>query len=878
MPQIKGLAEDRARSIAQAITTPLAQRTATTEVLSLPDKPIHDGSGNHQLSCVDNLVALCTFDPDNNSNQPGGTMTRTSNPVRYYRRLVTTTAIAALAATAMLPGTAAAAEDAAAENTQAHSNEILVSARKQNETTLDVPIAVSAFSADAIDDKLATGIADLAEFTPGFQMQQSFGRGFDRPIIRGASNIIQAEGKVGIFLDGAPYLGDFSSLDLAAVERVEVIKGPQSAVFGRGTLSGAINVVLKRPGNEFEGKFSGTVGNYSRRELSGFISTPITEGIGLQLGAKFFDIDGQFKNKAVPGERLGDQSTQQFTAGIFLDPTADISASARWMHQRDDDSLFAIGLQPASENNCYLDTRPYYCGDVSQPQEFGLNSDDLQRAGILRNADRFIGDINWDIAGSGYEFTFQAGYSDLKEIVGTDQSYDDRDFFLLGSPAVCEFYAAYGYIANARCAQSAFNTTDGTRRKTQTYEARISSPQGDRLRWRLGAFTSYDRKRASTEWLEASELGLDLLADTVTVRNKSVFGGIDFDVNDTVTIGAELRHQVDKVRNTTPSYVAGDIFSDEYLASLSNPDPEQVVGVAGERKAKFKATLPRFTVNWRPTNDLSFYAQYSVGNTPGGFNQVDAPQSTYEEERLTNYEVGVKTNRWGFDYLNLSAFWQDYKDQVLTNTYTTETAINSYRANIGKTRIRGVELEGAFPIVGPALKLQFNYTYLDAEIRRGIEADKALLLLGTDCKVGTSTNLDLPGCREAASIAGNTAPLVSKHSGAVGLRSEVDVSSRFTGFAGADLIYRSSFYDVLNLAGSGNSTRVNVQAGLEDDNGLKITVWARNLFDDKTPVGVLRYIDRGPGVAKAPTGDSSRAFAITPPRKPEFGLTVTQTF
>ena len=797
-------------------------------------------------------------------------MRRTCNPWRKNQFL--------LATSALIASMPVAAYAETTDNLEQSGGDIVVTARKQNETALEVPIAVSAFSEAAIQDRMATGISDIAEFTPGFQMQQSFGRGFDRPIIRGASNILQAEGKVGIFLNGAPFLGDFSSLDLAAVEQIEVIKGPQSAVFGRGTLSGAVNVILKRPGDKLEGKVTATMGSYSRREVSGFISAPVTEGVGVQFGAKYYDIDGQFKNTAVAGERLGDQNTVQYTAGIFLDPTSDISASVRWMHQRDKDGMYAIALQPASANNCFLSTRPYYCGTATLPDSYGINSDKLQYPGIYRNADRFIGDVNWDIASSGYNFSFQTGYSDLKQIMGTDQTYDDREFYGLGSPAVCELYAQYGYISNALCSQSGFNTTDATRRKTQTYELRLSSPGTDRLRWRIGGFMSHDRLRSLSEWVEASEFGLDILPDTVTVKNKAIFGGIDYDVIDTVTIGVELRHQIDKVINTTPSYRAGDVLSADYLAGLSNPDPDQIVGVAGERKATFKATLPRITVNWRPTNDLSFYAQFSKGNAPGGFNQIGAPQETYEEEELTNYEVGLKTTRWGFSYLNLSAFWQDYSNQVLTNTYLNGATPNSYRANIGSTRIRGIELEGARSIIGRALRLQFNYTFLDAEIRTGIEADKALLELGTACKVGTKTNLDLPGCREAASIAGNTPPMVSKHTGAVGLRSELPISDSINFFSGADLIYRSKFYDVLNLVDTGNSTRVNLQAGIETEGGLRVMFYARNLFDDKTPVGILRYVDLGTGVARAPTGDSSRAFAITPPRKPEFGLTLSQTF
>ncbi|RYY27040.1 MAG: hypothetical protein EOP62_07700 [Sphingomonadales bacterium] len=784
------------------------------------------------------------------------------------------------AALAAFAGPAFAQTAPAATETTAQDDEseggILVTARKRAETALDVPIAVSAFNSVAIQDRLVQSVAELAQFTPGFQMQEAFGRSGDRPVMRGASNILVSDGKVGIYLNGAPYLGDFSSLELANVERVEVIKGPQSAVFGRGSLSGAVNVVLKRPGERIEGTVSATYGNYNRREFSASLSVPITPWLGVQGGVKLFDIDGQYKNTAIVGERLGNQNSNQYTAGIFLDPSSDISASARWLHQTDDDGPYAIALQPSTRNNCYLSTRPYYCGPVSTPTSFALNTDKIQRSGLYRNADRFISEASWDIAGSGYELSFQTSHSNQTTVTGADQSFDGREFLLLGSVFVCTNFVPIG---NQKCTQSGFNTTEGLQRTTQTNEVRITSPSTDRVRWRIGAFTSVDRITPMKEYLEASELGLDLLGDRKRVQNKAIFGGVDFDVTDNFTLGAELRHQVDKVSATTLSYRAGDVFPASYFVGLTLPNPNQIVGVPRVRATTFKATLPRFTANWRIDRELSFYAQYSQGNSPGGFNPVTAPSSTFKEEKLTNYEIGFKTSRFGFDYLNLSAFVQNYNDQVLTNTYTTATAIDSYSVNIGRTRIRGLELEGALPIVRNMLRLQFNYTFLDAEIREGIEPEQAILLRGTACKTGTVTNLDLAGCRAAASIAGNRPPLVSKHMGSVGLRFNQEVSSGWDVFAGADVIYRSSFYDqVMNLAESGNSTRLNLQIGVHDAHGLRFTLYGKNVLNDKTPVGILRYVDLGAGVAKAPSGDSARAFAITPPRKPEFGLIVSKTF
>jgi iron complex outermembrane receptor protein len=767
----------------------------------------------------------------------------------------------------------------AAEQSGASSNDhsdaaIIVTARKRQETILDVPIAISAFNSASMQDRLVQDVSDIADFTPGFQINESFGRDSDRPVMRGASNILFSDGKVGVFVDGIPYFGDFSSLDVDNAARVEVIKGPQSAVFGRGTLSGAINVIMKRPTNEIEGRVSATYGNYNRTEFSGSLSGPIANGIGFQIGGKYFDIDGQYKNLAVPGERLGDQNTKQLTGALFFDPTPDISASVRWFHQEDDDGHFAIALQPSTFNNCFQSTRSYYCGTVKAPTEFAINTDRLTRPGLARNADRFLGDLAWDIAGSGYEASFQVGYSDVKEVIGVDQTYDGRFYeFLPRDLCGTGFYA----LSNQDCSKSSFEPTNGTHRKTQTYEWRLSSPSEDRLRWRVGLFHSADTLHGLTEYLELNEVGPEVLDDTRKVKNMAYFGGLDFDVTSAITVSAELRHQIDKVRSITPTYRVGDVFSDAYLNTVIFPNQNAIVGTAANRSATFKATLPRFMVNWKLDRSTSLYAQYSQGNSPGGFNKITAPNPVYYEEQLINYEVGIKTTRLGFDYLNISAFWQSYNKQVLTNTFVANNTVDSYSVNIGKTRIRGLELDGQLPLVGKILKLQFNYSYLDADILRGIDSEKAIQLLGRGCKPASSINLDLPGCRDAASIAGNTPPLVSKHTGSAGLRFRHEAGNGWEIFSGADLIYRSSWYDqVLNLARSGASTKVNLQLGAENDKGMRVAIFARNIFGDETPTGILRYLDVP--APRTPTGDYARGFGVSPARKPEFGLTVSQTF
>ncbi len=790
---------------------------------------------------------------------------------KLHRGRATKLALSAGAALSILASAApAAAADAAVD-------ELVVTARKTEESLKDIPIAVTAMSAESMERRLVQDLRDVAQFTPGFQINEAFGRNGDRPVIRGASNILASEGKVGVFVDGIPFFGNFSALDLENAQRVEIIRGPQSAVFGRGTLSGAINIVQRRPTDQLRMRIRGAYGSYNRFELGGFASGPLAgDWLKGDIGFKVFQQDGMFDNTAVPGTTIGGQKSKQISAGLYIDPHPDVSISAHYLYTEDDDEHYAVSLQPASANNCFLTTRPYYCGEVQKPKSFAINTDRLLRPGLYREGKRGFLQGTWDIGGSGFVLSYQGGASEIYTVSGIDQSYDARDFFVLG--ASCLFVPA----GNQTCSRSAFNTTDASRRKAYTNEVRLTSPADKAVRVRVGVFQGRDRTTPLPEYLESTEVGLDPLLDETRVNNLAYFGGVDWDITPTLTLGLEMRHQRDKVKATTLSYVASQYFSTAFLATLRGPNPNQVIGVPATRNATFEATLPRATLTWKPTPLDTVYAQYAEGNSPGGFNPADAPQTTFDEERLKNYEVGFKTSRLGFDYVSLSLFRQKYDGQVLTNTYQTPTLISSYKANLGETTIKGLEFEAQRRLFSPAWRAQASYTYLDAEITKGVEPEQAVLLLGLACKQGTTatTNLALPGCLAAASIVGKRPPLVSQHLLSAGLHYDGEpMVGGWSPFGGVDVVYRSSFFDqVMNLAETGGSTKVNLQLGLHDDNGGRIMIWGKNVLNDDTPEGILRYVDLAIGSPRSPSRDSARAFAITPARKAEYGITVSKAF
>jgi len=150
--------------------------------------------------------------------------------------------------------------------------EIVVSARKVDESIQDVPLAITALSSEKIERAGIQDLSDVAAFTPGLSFFSPIGEFLPTPIIRGiAQTDIFGETNVGVYVDGVYVAGreglNFNFLDL---ERIETVKGPQSALYGRNSFSGAINYVTKRAPETFEVKTDGTVGSDDR--LAGQIS------------------------------------------------------------------------------------------------------------------------------------------------------------------------------------------------------------------------------------------------------------------------------------------------------------------------------------------------------------------------------------------------------------------------------------------------------------------------------------------------------------------------------------------------------------------------------------------------------------------------------
>jgi iron complex outermembrane receptor protein len=253
--------------------------------------------------------------------------------------------------------------------------EVVVTARRTEEKLQDVPLSVSVFSAAQLQSLDITDQVRLAEFTPGLQFtdyaQGRTTRGAYRSLIfRGldlSNNTgVQAAGLV--FVDGAPVVsGDFLISD--AIDRIEVLKGPQNVYFGRSTFSGAINYVTRNPGNDFKGSVEAETGNYDDYKINAHGEGPVVPGkLTFALDAESDTIQGQYSDYAQPDIKFGGLGTKSIATTLYATPVEALSIKTYLNFFTYDDAHGAVGFLPSTLANCNPGGQPggdfYQCGIV----------------------------------------------------------------------------------------------------------------------------------------------------------------------------------------------------------------------------------------------------------------------------------------------------------------------------------------------------------------------------------------------------------------------------------------------------------------------------------------------------------------------------------
>jgi iron complex outermembrane receptor protein len=577
--------------------------------------------------------------------------------------------------------------------------EIVVTARKREENLQNVPDSITAFTATKIVDAGIEHIADFLALTPNltFQDGSAFYPGFFNLSMRGIGNAQDGWPSVAYIVDGVPAdsLDSINSGSLEDIERIEVLRGPQSALYGAGAIAGAINVITKQPTNEWESKARLSYGNGDDRQAAATVSGPlIRDTLLFRVTATWRDNDGLFTSPS-NGLDLGFQQQKEVRTVLLIKPTDALQIDLRARYDKEHDGTSYEDIVPsiasADDFNPVYDARRGFAGSL-----------DREFANLSARVKYDFSDFSL-ISVSGFSHVDQSSFSSF--------CYDDPSDPLYPGPgggAQCLFGAAYG--KNAVAGEPVDEYTDGPHNiRTITEDLRLASSGDGPLTWTVGASGMWRRV------VEASAAGLILAPDETQF---SIFQTWDVKRDRWWGLYGQLSAKVTRKVELTLAgrYDDTNVFNNTYTdGTLATPVPVRLAdGTLVDTVANpTKAFQPKGQVSYHFTDDVMSYLTISKGFRAGFF----ASGEYAVPEHTVNYEIGLKSS-W-LDHrmtANASAFYIDYSNQQFQTFSNTAPFISV--TNIPKTKIKGLEYESAL-LVSSHLTLGAGLGYLDARVDDG---------------------------------------------------------------------------------------------------------------------------------------------------------------
>ncbi|MEO8444554.1 MAG: TonB-dependent receptor, partial [Gammaproteobacteria bacterium] len=812
--------------------------------------------------------------------------------------------------------------------------EIVVTARKRVESLQDVPLSVAAFTSAELQSRGLNSDYDVANFTIGFRTLAQTGRDIDRPIIRGmGAPASRGEPNASYFIDGTFVSGSIATATTSAVERVEVLRGPQSAVFGRATFSGAVNYVTRKPTDTFEGQVNTRAGTSDDYSAGGWASGPlIDDKLLFVVSGNWSKYGGQWRNQLEPGQagyekdstlpfrqfllnppqdgdhsRLGAEETTDVLGKLVWRPAEGSEVNVKYGYTKGEDTHFPSLI--ATELNCYLPvpgtegepwyntSTGWYCGEFHAEGKVNrINLPDFRNGVTYVLANTFPNPQDF-VVPPVEPGTFRVQnrvlleyIQDVGDLTVTSRaSWNRDDFQQVFDLDHTETRAVWGlfHFDNRRVIED------------RSAELRLDTPGELPVRGSLGVYW-YDQDRENRQRSYPGP-GVVFGAGTTTaafppstfiaIRNEAAYGSIDWDFADRWTLTLEGRYAKDS--------------KDLSGGALVGPDLPPVVGL------DFDSFTPRATVRFKPSDDLTLYVLAAKGNKPGDLNTeffrsgidpdavkaglngctprpeslpalvtpcLDEPLAIVKEEEQWTYEVGAKAS-WldGRLTTNLAVYHIDWKNQGLFTTVSIlQTAgtflTTSVIRNAGESRVDGLELETSLRVTD-RLSLSANYGYTDSRYVKGM--DPVLEELTGD-----------------GSLNGKKVPSVPRHTLILGAFATAPITDGADAFINVDYAYNSKRYTAANnFSWLGDDLTVNLRAGVQLSSWT-FTAYVRNLTDDDTPLAALDFVNFGtvdvnyavnsdgniPATADADHDRDPRMFSINPKRGRDVGLEVQYRF
>lgn len=554
--------------------------------------------------------------------------------------------------------------------------EIIVTAQKREESLQDAPIAITAFSAREIENQRVTNVMHLLNKVPSLNLAPWAGsRVTPNLFIRGMGNLnTQSTNDMatGIYIDGVPVgRGIGLANDIADLERVEVLRGPQGTLWGRNTTAGAINFVTRRPESEFGGKVQLTAGSFEERTGRASVNVPITDGLYARVGYMRTENDGWVDNHTNLPDQINFNEDREKEAVKFA-----------LRYEASDTVTVDYGF-----DNSEMEYGNHFYQIVEGPFAVPGRQEDATTRWGMKPSDTEVGGHNLTL-------TWDLGDVTLKSIT----AYRDLDSSI-----------------NMNFAD-AFTQDRGMEQDQLSQELQLIGEACDGcIKYVTGLFYIEEEAEEFLSSVFGGGARYDYWTLEAEAQSVAAFGQVTWTpqiLEERLDLTFGLRYTEDS-REATKHYVRPDLTP-------------AIRGLVVEGDRDFDSLDPMVTVAYAFSDDLNGYVKYSTGYRAGGFNAQSTPAyfgPGYDQEEVKAWEAGVKSelldNRLR---LNAAVFRNKYEDLQVDQARTPPVFVDTL--NAGSATIKGFEVE-ATAVLSDALSFNLFYSRLDAEydsyIDNGVE-------------------------------------------------------------------------------------------------------------------------------------------------------------
>ena len=701
--------------------------------------------------------------------------------------------------------------------------EVVVTATKRSVALQDLAGSANVLGADKLGPGGIQEVRDMQVDIPNLSLGDQFG--FARVFMRGigmTSIDIGGEGAVAFLQDGAIVPRPAAQLmGMFDLDQVEVLRGPQGTLYGRGATAGAINMVTAKPGKELGGYLSVTAGNYSLAQFKGAIDVPMGDALSMRLAGSLDSRDG-YGNNIFTGSDINDRDASAYRATFVYDAGGSLTATLSAQYYEEDDNNYAFSYFGQSEGS-------------SIPVPFGVpilggNTVSMVGGGFYDiNSDQEpINDRDGQLINLTIDYAFNDRWS-LKSITSSQSmdrflrdDLDSTDANLFGQNNYTEESDSFGQELILNYSADRLDVLGGVMYFEEDLYGEVRVPLTN-LCFLLAP------EACGTPVGDFLNGGNYLQDGDVDIEAWGAYVEANYSISDKWSVIAGLRYNYEE-RDGTGSFIFDAI-------SLNVPT---------NQRASWNDLTPRITLQYSPNDNMLLYATYTEAFKSGVIN-TGSTSPPLDPETVDAFEVGLKgQNTSGTLRYSIAAFFYDYQDMQISFVDETSTVST---VNAAEAENSGIELE-VDGSLGNGFAFDFYLTYLNAEYQEFFNGDYANGFAITD-------------------LSGNTLPNAPESTAKLGLTWEGAVGGGTLTVRGEAYYQDDVYFTEWNREDAYQKSYEQINASIDyswTDQWL-LSLWGRNLSDEEVMSN---------NIITAPLYDSLRVGAVLPPRT--YGATVTYQF